>query len=290
MIELIYKIYTSSFCIDNFLSLLTQIHRRKNVGLWTLTHFYQIIPSFLIFALLSILAAKILGKAQPSVRYIPLQIIAVTLLVLEAIKQINAVSNGSYNLYALPFHYCSLFLYFLPFHAFYHGKYSRIINVASLAFLASLMLDMLITPTVIYTDDNIRNFFNAYYDFHTVAFHNLVVFYFMLTVALKLYEKKDKSDLKILSVFISIYLVIATTLSYTLKVNFHNLYRCNVAFIDNVRVAMVESIGIFGTILYVLILSVLTLIFTSFSYYATHSAISGIDKLVAKFKQKQEKK
>ena len=193
------------------------------MGLWTSTHFYQILPTFIILALIAILVAKTLKNVKTSLRYIPLKIIAVTLLVLEVLKQINAAKSGSYDLYALPFHYCSLFLYVLPFHAFYRGKYSHITDTAAFACLASLMLDMIIMPAIIYSDGNIINFFNTFGDFHTVAFHNLVVFYFMLTIALKLYRFNTKHDLKVMTVFLSVYVTVAAILSYSLKVNFHNL-------------------------------------------------------------------
>ena len=82
------------------------------MGLWTLGHFYQILPTFVIFAVISVVAAKTLGKCDRKIRYIPLQVIAVTLLVLEVITQVkSATGEGGYDLYALPFHYCSLFLY-----------------------------------------------------------------------------------------------------------------------------------------------------------------------------------
>ena len=248
------------------------------MGLWTLTHLFQIVPTFLFFALVSAVMAKLMGDLKPNRRYIPLQIIAVTLLVLEVMKQINAAKGDGYDLYALPFHYCSLFLYLLPFHAFYHGKYSHITNTAAFGCLASLTLDMILMPDVIYSAGNIKNFFGAFGDFHTVAFHNLVVFYFMLTVALKLYELRTKHDLKVMSIFLAVYVTIAAILSYSLKVNFHNLYRCNIPFIEDVRVAVVEKIGVFGTIIYVCVLFILTILFAFAAYGLARLVIKGIEK------------
>ena len=247
------------------------------MGLWTLTHLYQILPTFLACAVISVIAAKLLGKLRPALRYIPLQIIAVALLVLEVMKQINAAKDGSYDLYALPFHYCSLFLYLLPFHAFYHGRYSFITSAAAFGCLSSLVLDMLLMPAVIYSADNIKNFFGSFGDFHTVAFHNLVVLYFMLTVALKLYEINTRRDLCVMSIFLAIYVAVAAILSYTLKVNFHNLYECNIAFIENVRLAVVDALGVFGTILYVCILFVLTILFAFAAYFLARLVIKGLE-------------
>ena len=252
------------------------------MGLWTSTHLYQILPTFAVLAVLAAVTAILLRNQSKKIRYIPLQVIAVLLLILEVMKQINSAKDGSYDLYSLPFHYCSLFLYVLPLHAFYHGKHSHFTDAAAFGCLTSLTLDMLLMPAVIYSDGNIRNYFATFGDFHTVTFHNLVVFYFMLTVALKLYELNTKHDLKVMSVFLAIYVVIAATLSYSLKVNFHNLYECNIGFIENVRLAVVEKLGVLGTILYVCILFVLTILFAFASYFLARLVINGINKVTAK--------
>ena len=263
------------------------------MGLWTMTHLYQLTITILVFLGISILAAKTLGKCRTQIKYIPLQIIAVILLVLEVMKQINAAKSGTYDLYALPFHYCSLFLYILPLHAFYHGKYSHITDTAAFACLASLFFDMLIMPANIYSDGNIKNCFRVFEsldyfsDFHTVIFHNLVLLYFMLTVALRLYKIDTKHDMKIMTVFLAIYVIIAAILSYTLKVNFHNLYQCNIGFIENVRLAVVDAIGVFGTILYVVLLFILTILFAYASYFLTRLIIKVVDKISEKLGEKQ---
>lgn len=252
------------------------------MGLWTWTHFFQIIPTFAGFLVITVILARALGNKEESVRYIPLKVIAVTLVVLEIIKQINSAMSGAYDLYALPFHYCSLFLYLFPLHAFYRGKHSHIIHAATLGCLSSVTLAMIVIPNIIYTDTDILNFFNTFPEFHTVIFHNLVVLYFMLTIALRLYEINAKHDMKVMTVFLSAYVAVATVLAYTLKVNFHNLYRCNVQFIEDIHVAVVEAIGVIGTILYVLILFVLTILVSYLSLYLTRLLIKGIDKITHK--------
>ena len=249
------------------------------MGLWTLTHLWQIVPTFLAFAVLTFIAAKLLGKRSEKVRKIPLQVITVILLVLEVLKQINSFGeDGTYNMYSLPFHYCSLFLYLLPFHSFYQGKYKPLVSAATFGCLASLMLDMILMPAVIYPAYQIVDYAKNFASFHTVTFHNLVVLYFMLTVAFKLYDLQTKRDVKVMTVFLAIYVAIAAVLSYTLKVNFHNLYSCNIPFIENVRVALVNSIGVFGTIIYVTALFILTILFAYLSYALARLVIKGIDK------------
>lgn len=252
------------------------------MGLWTMTHLYQLVITVLVFIGVSILAAKTLGKCKTQVKYIPLQVIAVILLVLEVMKQINATKGGSYDLYALPFHYCSLFLYLLPIHAFYHGKYSHITDTAAFACLASLFFDMFIMPDNIYSAANITGYFESFSSFHTVTFHNLVLLYYMLTIALKLYKLDTKHDMKVMTVFLAIYVTIASILSYSLKVNFHNLYQCNIGFIEDVRLAVVDAIGVFGTILYVVILFILTILFAYAAYFLSRLIIKVVEKISEK--------
>lgn len=257
------------------------------MGLWTMTHLYQLTITILVFLGISILAAKTLGKCKTQIKYIPLQIITVILLVLEVMKQINAAKSGTYDLYALPFHYCSLFLYLLPLHSFYHGKYSHVTDTAAFACLASLFFDMLVMPENIYSSSCILDLFGSFSNFHTVVFHNLVLLYFMLTIALRLYKIDTKHDMKVMTVFLAIYVIIAATLSYTLKVNFHNLYRCNIGFIEDVRLAVVDAIGVFGTILYVVLLFILTILFAYAAYFLTRLIIKVIDKISEKLGEKQ---
>ena len=58
------------------------------MGLWTLTHLYQLAATLAVFAVVSVVLAKALGSKPERIRYIPLQVIAVTLLALEVGKQI----------------------------------------------------------------------------------------------------------------------------------------------------------------------------------------------------------
>ena len=252
------------------------------MGLWTLTHLYQLAATLAVFAVVSVVLAKVLGRKPERIRYIPLQVIAVTLLALEVGKQICSFRDGSYDLYALPFHYCSLFLYLLPFHAFYHGKHSHLTDAAAFGCLASLVLDMLLMPDVIYSAGNIKNYFGSFMDFHTVTFHNLVILYFMLTVALRLCELRTRHDLGVMSGFLAVYVTVAAILSYTLKVNFHNLYQCNIPFVESFRLAVIEKIGVLGTVLYVVVLFILTILFAYAAYFLAKGVIAGLGKLTDK--------
>ena len=251
------------------------------MGLWTKEHFYLIIPSFIVFIVFGVFLGKALKDKSEKVKYLPLQIITLVLLALEFMKQ-GYNLKGGYDLYALPFHYCSLFLYLLPFHSFYKGKYKKITDNMSLSCLASLFLFMLVMPDVVFSAGNIRGCFETFSSFHTVVFHLLVSLYFVLTVSLKLYNFDVKKDLKVTAIFLAIYVIIATIMSFSLKVNFHNLYKCNLGMVEDIRLKVMEAIGIFGHILYVVILFFLTILFAYAAYFATKGVLKLVSKLTKK--------
>lgn len=256
------------------------------MGLWTKWHALSILPTQAIFLLAAIGIGLLLRNKSDKIRYIPLQVIAVIILLMEVGKQINAAKEG-YDLYALPFHYCSLFLYILPIHSFYKGKYKSYTDAVSFGCLASLLLFMLVAPSVVYSGDNVQNFFGSYGDFHTVAFHNIVCFYFLLSLTLKSYtERKVKRDFIVLAVFLGAYVALATLLSHTLNVNFQNLLKCNLAALENVRVALVGAVGnLVGYTIYTVVIFVGTILFAYLAYYLTTLILSLIAKI-----RKTEKK
>ena len=251
--------------------------RSKNggvfMGLWTLTHLYTVIPAFIAFFIIGALMAWALKNKSERIKYIPLQVIAVILLGLEIGKQIVSFEGG-YDLYSLPFHYCSLFLYLLPIHAFYHGRFKAQIGAVTFACLSSLFFFMLVMPAIVYGEAAILNMRSSYMDFHTVVFHNLVCLYFVLTLSLKLYEMKVKRDLILMASFLGVYVIIAAILSNTLEVNFHNLYRCNIALVEDLRAAVVASIGWLGQLIYNVIMFVLTIIFAYAAYFFVMGALA----------------
>ena len=251
--------------------------------MWSITHLITIIPTFIIFIVAAIFIAKYLKNENEKTRYLPFQIMSIIILLLELFKQINSIDsykNG--ELYSLPFHYFSLFLYLLPLHSFYKGKYKKSVDAITLACCASLFMDMLIMPGIIYGEGNIKDIFGGFGNFHTVIFHNLVSFYFVLMVAMRMFEFNPKKDIKVIGIFLAIYVIIAATLSQLLKTNFHNLYRCNLDFIEQIRLSVVDSFGFFGQMIYIFALFVLTILFAYLAYFATKGVMSLVDKFFNK--------
>ena len=233
--------------------------------LWEKEQIQTLLPAIGVMVVLAIILRLTLGKREEKARRIPLQIIAVILLALEVGKQTLSIIKG-YDLYHIPLHYCSLFIYVLPVMAFYKGKHRQKVNAIGAGICAALTLLMLIYPGIIYSGANVREYFTNYFSFHTVTFHNLAMFAFPVILALELHTPQ-KGDLKAVAVFALGFTVVAGTMAQVLKTNFANFYSCNVAPLETVRLNMQEVIGVVPTqIIYVAIVAVLHIGFTVLSY------------------------
>lgn len=235
--------------------------------LWTPEHAKTLIPALIVMLLASLVLRKLLLKKSWSTRMIPFRIIAGILIVLEIGKQACSFARG-YDLYHIPLHYCSLFLFSVPAMAFYTGRHKRAVQAATSAFCASLLLFMLVYPDLIYGSWDITNYFGNYFAFHTVTFHNLVLFAFMLILALELTEPAQKGDSKAIFLSTGIFCAVSATMAQLLKTNYANFYRCNIPVFESIRSGLEPVLGYAGAQLtYVVILAVLTVLFTWGAYW-----------------------
>lgn len=234
--------------------------------LWTPAHMKTLLPAFLVMAVLGLVFRVILGKKSLEVRMIPIQVIAVILILLEIGKQAISFING-YDLYHIPLHYCSLFLFALPLMAFYKGKHRQAVYGMTAGVCCSLFLFMVIYPNLIYGSWDIENFFHSYFAMHTVAFHNLVLFAFFLIVALGVHNPGENGEIKAIVAFTAAFCVVASTMAQVLETNFANFYSCNIPPLENLRLSIQNILGYWPTqIIYILLLSVLTVLFTIMAY------------------------
>ena len=113
------------------------------MGLWTPEHAATLLPAVVVMIAISLLLRKWLINKSFETRMIPVKVIAVLLLLLELGKQAVSISRG-YDLYHLPFHFCSLFLFMMPAMAFYRGKHQEKVFAITTSLCASCTLLMLI--------------------------------------------------------------------------------------------------------------------------------------------------
>lgn len=237
------------------------------MGLWTFMHFITIIPTFGLLFLTAYFLRKVLLDKSLEERMLPLKIVACILVSSELIKQIVSIIQG-YDLYHLPLHVCSLFIYLIPLLAFYRGKHRDIINTLTGTCMMALFMFMIISPTLIYSENSIKNCFIDYLDFHTVFFHSLVIFAFFIMLSLNLI-KINLNHLKYVVLAAIVYVLIASTAAQLLKTNFSNFYISNVEPINQVVNNIKNVVGAsFGQFIYVGILGILHVGFFVVSYFA----------------------
>lgn len=235
--------------------------------LWTRQHAVTLLPALGVMLLIAVGLKLWMGKRSFRVRMIPIQIIAVLLLLLEAGKQGLSLLKG-YDLYYLPFHFCSLFIFMLPLMAFYRGKYQQQVFAITSALCASVFALMLIYPNLIYSGGNVDNYFKGYFDFHTVTFHNLVMLAFLLIVALRVHTPAPKGEVKAVMWFIAGFCTVSASMAHVLKTNYANYYTCNIPVLETVRLAVQEAVGSLpATLLYICIVSGLNFAFVYGAYW-----------------------
>ena len=248
------------------------------MGLWTKEHAATLLPAVAVMLAAAVLLRRWLKDKTETQRMLPVRIIAILLVVLELGKQGVHLARG-YDLYALPFHICSLAIFVLPAMAFYRGKHTDTVRGITASICTAIALLTLVYPSLIYSADNVRNFFNSFLDFHTVAFHNLVIFAFLLIPALELYTPGGKGTAKALILFQTGFCLVSATMATVLKTNFANFYQCNIPVFETIRKDMQTVLGYWPTqLIYMMILSALTVAFMLMSlqlYRGIHRLVRG---------------
>ena len=229
--------------------------------LWTYEHVITVLPGLAVMLLLAFVLRKLLKNKPCSVRMIPISVIAAVLLLLEAGKQGISLSRG-YDLYCLPFHFCSLFIFMLPMMAFYRGKGAKTVAAITTALCMSVFLLMLLYPNLIYGSWNVTGYFEDYMSFHTVTFHLLVMLAAVLILALELYEPMGKQETRSVFFFILGFCTVSASMAHILKTNYANYYTCNIPVLEQVRLSVEQAAGaVPAKLLYVVIVSALNVVF-----------------------------
>ena len=235
--------------------------------LWTPTHVETLLPALLVMFAIAALLGWTLRNCSRKVRMIPFQILACLLVVLEIGKQVLSLRDG-YDLYHLPFHFCSMLIFLPIIMAFYRGKYEKTVVCITTAVASAVFLLTAIYPDLIYSAQAVKEFTTNYFSFHTVAFHNVAMLLFLLIPALKLHEPEPKGEPKKVQLFILGFCAVSASMAYLLETNFNNFYTCNIAPLEAVRQSVETALGhTVASIFYVLIVTVLDVLFVTGAYW-----------------------
>ncbi len=238
------------------------------MGLWTYQHAVTVFPALALMLAASLLMPRWLLRKPYEVRMIPIKIIAVTVVLIEIGKQCYSLSVG-YDLYHIPLHFCSIFLYLLPLAAFYRGRGEEGVRSATCAAMTVLFFGMLTMPAVIYSEARLDGFFTEYLDFHTVFFHNIVIFALFLMLALDLHTPSgSRREALFVTGFGTVFVAISATMSYVLQTNYSNFLSSTVGFIATLVEEMKLAVGELPiTVLYITLLAALDILLLLLANY-----------------------
>ena len=261
---------------------------------WTQLHVYTLIPQFIIYIALAFVLSRVLRNKDFETQMMPLKVCTLLLLTLEVAKQIVGIVGG-YDKYWIPLHFCSLFLYFHPIACFYKGKHrDKFILIAGVV-STCLFLFMAIYPNLIYSDDSIRSMWDfltghggSFINFHTVVFHGIATFTFFLFIFQRLAKFNVKKDVVLIIITYAIYCVIVGPLSQIIDTNFNNFVHSNAPFLENIRLNIRSVVGdIFGQTIYVIMISIGTIIVPLIAYFVLYSFDRLFIKLFNKDKEQE---
>jgi ABC-type Fe3+-siderophore transport system permease subunit len=112
--------------------------------------------------------------------------------------------------------------------SFYNGKHKKEIRALTCSVVTALMIFMTVYPNLIYGPWNITGFFKNYFDFHTVFFHNVVIFEFILIIVLRLHHiEHSKKNIKTIALFGAGFSAAAGIMSQLLQTNYAKFLNCN---------------------------------------------------------------
>ncbi len=192
-----------------------------------------VLPIALIMTLfISILIAYLLRKKSELIRRIPLMIITAITLTLELVKQILYIMSG-YDLWAIPLHFCSLFLYFYPLASFFKGKVGEFGKTMCFIAGSFFLLMFYINPRSI-VGSSCEDIFKTFNTFHTFTYHHLIFLFYFTMLFSKLY-KPSKDDFLYAFIGIGAYVLVAIPLAHILNTNFCNLLTSNIPFMETFR-------------------------------------------------------
>ncbi len=195
----------------------------------------RILPlAFIIMVAFVIIIAILLRHRSERVRSIPTAIVAVMLLLIEVLKQ-RWNFLGEFDYYFLPFHYCSLFLVVIPLGEFFGSWGRRIFRPIATYMTFIVSCGIYLFPNAI-LGRACETVGTEFYGTHSFVFHHLVVLYFLLVVALRLYRPRI-NDILHLGMTGTVYLSFALPLTYVFDKNYCNLLESAVPMLEEFRLA-----------------------------------------------------
>lgn len=235
-----------------------------------------VIPIALCITLaLSFIICFFTRKCSKKIRLIPLITISIIVWILEIAKQIINIAEG-YDLWAIPLHFCSLFLYIFPLASFAKGKLQNYGSIMTIACFVAFAIIYFSNPTSVISNAT-DNIFASFHSAHTFIYHQLIFLFFFILIGSKLYTP-TKLDYLYGVLTIVIYATISVPVAHFLDVNFCTILSSDIEFLENLRLQN-------GQILYTFVLIMIGIVGTTLIIAAVHLIHFLKNKLSKKFKK-----
>lgn len=190
--------------------------------------------AFVVMLIITTASYFLLRRRGENIKRIPFIIIAALMLSLEVYKQIENFKLESLNLYWLPLHYCSLFFLFIPLAEFTRGRFREYFKAVSFSAALTVSIFFYIAPQCI-LGRSTELMIGEFYHFHSFLFHNLIILYVMLSIALGSYRYRRGDFLRVFLLFFG-YCIIAIPMSHILNTNYCNFLFTIIKPLEYVRV------------------------------------------------------
>ncbi len=234
-------------------------------------------PVFLTMVAVVAILAILLRKKSERVRAIPMSIVALLLLFIEVVKQ-RWNLLGEFNYYYLPLHYCSLFFVVIPFAELFGARMSRVFRPIAVCMSFMVSVAMYVYPRGIMGDVELigENFKVT----HGFLFHQLVLLYFMLAVAMRLCSARPR-DAFLMGGIGVVYSAAALPLAYRWNANYCNFLESEIPPLEALRPEWGQLNYTVFTVLAITVGGA----FSAFVYIVLHKAVSKLLKLCFHKKQ-----
>ena len=200
-----------------------------------------VIPTALaVMVAIALLLALLLRKRTGWVRALPTALVALCILLLEVEKQRQNIAgvfySHGYDRFALPLHYCSLFVFLFPLSELCGRRLRRAFLPVAVATSLAVSVGLLVAPEGILGNAS-SVVLEGFHSFHAFVFHMLVIFYLLLTAALGRY-RPARGDLLLVAAVIAVYIAVALPHALLLDVNYCNFLISVIPPVEELRLAV----------------------------------------------------
>ncbi len=173
---------------------------------YTHAEFVVMFMALFVILVLGVILRFTLKNKPLAIRQIPLHILGATIVIIEIVKQIYRIAEGTWTTRCLPFHFCSFFLIWYGLALITRGKFRQLMYFCSLIGGITVTVFMYCAPRIILVDAA-HTFWDSFSHFHAFFFHMSVVAYWVWMLMLNIYQPDYQHIKKAVMLYTAFYFV-----------------------------------------------------------------------------------